>query len=319
LLNHLKEQSKNILPLIAARCELRHGPGFMTRRQILLALMPPLFFGTGFTIAKPAVEHFPPLFMMLMVYGGIAIVLGLTRRAPLKTPLGAIIVISACAVTIQGALLFWGLRSPDMTATAATLILQIQIPFCVLLDWLIMREPLDQRKALGTAIAVVGVAIVIGLPEKAPGLVPTVMIIVAALVWAFGQVLARKLSRDDGVGVLKGNALGSVPQLALATLLFEQGQWQSLVSATWLQWSMLAFVGVVGFYLAYMCWFTLLRQCRMDEAAPFMLLMPVVGIITAALVLGETVSLAQLVGGLVILAGLAIVSGLGLPRRAAAG
>ncbi len=291
----------------------------MTRRQILLALLPPVFFGTGFTIAKPAVEHFPPLFMMLMVYGGIAIVLALTRRAPLKTPLSAIILISSCAVTIQGALLFWGLRSPDMSAIAANLILQIQIPFCVLLDWLIMREKLDLRKAAGTAIAIAGVAIVIGLPEQAPGVLPTLMIIAAALIWAFGQVLARKLSRDDGIGILKANAFGSLPQLALATLLFESGQWQSLVTATWLEWSMLAFVGVVGFYLAYMCWFSLLRQCRMDEAAPFMLLMPVVGIITAALVLGERVSLAQLAGGLVILAGLAIVSGIGLPRRVAAG
>jgi O-acetylserine/cysteine efflux transporter len=78
---------------------------------------------------------------------------------------------------------------------------------------------------------------------------------------------------------------------------------------------MLAFVGVVGFYLAYMCWFSLLKQCRMDEAAPFILLMPVVGIFTAALVLGETVSLAQVIGGAVILAGLAIVSGVGLPAR----
>jgi O-acetylserine/cysteine efflux transporter len=74
-------------------------------------------------------------------------------------------------------------------------------------------------------------------------------------------------------------------------------------------------VGVVGFYLAYMCWFTLLKQCRIDEAAPFILLMPVVGIVTAALVLGETVSLAQVAGGVVILLGLAIVSGLRLPRR----
>ena len=150
-------------------------------------------------------------------------------------------------------------------------------------------------------------------------LLPTAMIIVSAFCWALGQVLARKLGRDDGVGLLKANAFGSLPQLALATLLFESGQWQSLVTATWLEWSMLAFVGVVGFYLAYMCWFSLLRQCRMDEAAPFMLLMPVVGIITAALVLGERVSLAQLAGGLVILAGLAIVSGIGLPRRVAAG
>lgn len=286
----------------------------MTRRQILLALLPPLFFGTGFTIAKPAVTHFPPLFMMLMVYAGIAVVLGLTHREKLKTPLLSIIAISSFAVTIQGALLFWGLRSESMTATAANLILQIQIPFAVLLDWLIMRERLDGRKAAGTALAVLGVAIVIGLPEQAPGLVPTVMIIASAFCWSLGQVLARRLGKDSGVGLLKANAFGSLPQLMLATVLIEQGQWQSVVTASWAQWGMLAFVGVVGFYLAYMCWFTLLKQCRMDEAAPFILLMPVVGIVTAAVVLGEQVSFVQVAGGLVILAGLAIVSGLGLPR-----
>lgn len=286
----------------------------MTRRQILLAFLPPLFFGTGFTIAKPAVEHFPPLFMMLMVYGGIAVVLGLTQRSPLQTPLLSIIAISAFAVTIQGALLFWGLRSQEMSATAANLILQIQIPFAVLLDWLIVRERMDLRKLAGTAIAVAGVGIVIGLPEQAPGLVPTIMIIVSAFCWALGQVLARKLGRDGGAGLLKANAFGSVPQLALATLLIETGQINSLATATWLEWGMLAFVGVVGFYLAYMSWFSLLRQCRMDEAAPFILLMPVVGIVTASLVLGETVSAVQLAGGLVILAGLLIVSGIGLPR-----
>jgi O-acetylserine/cysteine efflux transporter len=287
----------------------------MTRRQILLALLPPLFFGTGFTIAKPAVQHFPPLFMMLMVYGGIAIVLALTHREKLRTPLASIIAISAFAVTIQGALLFWGLKDEAMPATAANLILQIQIPFAVLLDWLIMKERLDLRKAAGTGLAVIGVALVIGLPEEAPGLVPTIMIIVSAFCWSLGQVLARKLGKDSGVGVLKANAFGSVPQLALATLLIEQGQWQSVVGATWLEWSMLAFVGVVGFYLAYMCWFTLLKQCRMDEAAPFILLMPVVGIITAAVVLGETVSLEQMIGGVVILAGLAVVSGMPLASR----
>ena len=286
----------------------------MTRRQILLALLPPLFFGTGFTIAKPAVQHFPPLFMMLMCYGGIALVLSLTHREKLKTPLLSIIAISAFAVTIQGALLFWGLKSEAMPATAANLILQIQIPFAVLLGWLLMNERPDGRRMLGTALAILGVALVIGLPEAPPGLVPTVMIIVSALCWSLGQVLVRRLGKDNGVGVLKGNAIGSLPQLALATLLFEHGQWQSVVTATWLQWSMLGFVAVVGFYFAYLSWFTLLKQCRLDEASPFLLLMPVVGIVTAALLLGESVSLAQLVGGAVILLGLAIVSGLSLPR-----
>jgi O-acetylserine/cysteine efflux transporter len=285
----------------------------MTRRQILLALMPPLFFGTGFTIAKPAVAHFPPLFMMLMVYGGIAIVLAITHREKLKTPLGSIIAISSLAVTIQGALLFWGLR--EMSATAANLILQIQIPMAVLLDWAIMKERLDLKKSIGTALAIIGVAIVIGLPEEAPAFIPTLMIIAGAFAWSLGQVLARKLGRDSGVGLLKANAFGSVPQLAIATIVLEQGQWQSIQSAGPLEWSMLAFVGVVGFYLAYMCWFSLLKQCRMDEVAPFILLMPVVGIFTAFFVLGETVSLEQMIGGVVILAGLAVVSGMPLAAR----
>lgn len=290
----------------------------MTRRQILLALMPPLLWGMGFTIAKPAVTHFPPLFMMLMVYAAVAVVLILSRREKLKTPLASIILISAFAVTIQGALLFWGLRSESMPATAANLILQTQIPFAVLLDWLIMKEKLDLKKAAGTAIAIIGVAIVIGLPEQAPGLLPAIMIIAGAFTWSLGQVLARKLGKDDGIGLLKANALGSLPQLALATLLIEQGQWQAVATATWQQWVTLAFVGVTAFYLAYMCWFSLLKQCRMDEAAPFLLLMPVVGIITAWLVLGETVSPVQLLGGAVILAGLAIVSGLPVRRPTAA-
>jgi O-acetylserine/cysteine efflux transporter len=289
----------------------------MTRRQILLALLPPLFFGTGFTIAKPAVAHFPPLFMMLMIYAGIAMVLALTHREKLKTPLFSIIAISAFAVTIQGALLFRGLQG--MPATAANLILQIQIPMAVLLDWAIMKERLDIRKSIGTGLAIIGVAIVIGLPEEAPAMLPTVMIIAAAFCWALGQVLARKLGRDNGAGLLKANAFGSVPQLLLATILFEQGQFAALQSAGWLEWSMLAFVGIVGFYLAYMCWFSLLKQCRMDEVAPFILLMPVVGIFTAYMILGEAISLAQVIGGIVILAGLAVVSGVGPPKQIKAG
>lgn len=292
--------------------EFRHVRA-MTRRQILLALLPPLFFGTGFTIAKPAVTHFPPLFMMLMVYTGIAVVLSMTHRERLKTPWAAIVVIAAFAVTIQGAFLFWGLRS--VPATVANLVLQLQIPIAIVLDWLIMKERLDARKIAGTALSTAGVAIVIGLPEVPPPLVPTAFIMLSALFWALGQVLARKWSRDTGVGILKANALGGVPQLALATLVIERGQVESLTSAGPLEWAALAFVGIVGFYLAYICWYSLLKQCRMDDAAPFILLMPVVGIITAFFVLGESISPAQMLGGAVILLGLAIVSGIGPFQR----
>lgn len=142
-----------------------------------LARLPPLFFGTGFTVAKPAVTHVPPLFPMLMVYGGIAFDLALTCRQKLKTPLATRLLIAAFSVTIEAALRFRGLRHSSMPATAATLILQIQIPFAALLDWLLMavvaivtvhfrlNETISAAQILAGLIILAGLAVVSG-PDR---------------------------------------------------------------------------------------------------------------------------------------------------------
>lgn len=285
----------------------------MTPKTLLLALVAPFCWGTGLAMAKPAVTHFPPLFMMLLVYSAIAAIMLLTVRDRIKTPWRSLLLISAFSVTIQGAFVFWGLRGVE--ATTANLVLQTQVPMAVFLGWLVAGEELNLRKILGTMIALVGVAIVIGLPEQRPALLPVTLIILGGFFWAFGQVLARKLSLDSGIMLLKANALMGIPQLILATALFETGQWQSITSAGSNEWATLAFVGVVGFYLAYIAWFSLLRRCRMDEAAPFVLLMTPIGLLTAVIVLGERMSGAQLLGAAVLLLGLAIVNGFLMPKQ----
>src|SRR5207248_1238976 len=185
----------------------------MSPRDILLALIPPLCWGVGFAVAKPAVEQFPPLFMMTVIYGGIALTLAVTLREPVKTAWSRLTLIAAFAVTVQGAFLFIGLKG--LPAGVATLVLQTQVPFAVLLGWLIGGEALSARKLFGTAIAFAGVAIVIGLPREMPPLLPVIFIILAALFWATGQVLARKLGRDGGVVQLKGLAIAGLPQLII--------------------------------------------------------------------------------------------------------
>jgi O-acetylserine/cysteine efflux transporter len=285
----------------------------MSPKTLLLALVAPFCWGTGLAMAKPAVTHFPPLFMMLLIYSVIAVIMFITVRERIKTPWRSLLLISAFSVTIQGAFVFWGLRGVE--ATTANLVLQTQVPMAVFLGWLVAGEELNLRKILGTMIALVGVAIVIGLPEQRPALLPVTLIILGGFFWAFGQVLARKLSQDSGIMLLKANALMGIPQLILATAIFETGQWQSITSAGSIEWATLAFVGFVGFYLAYIAWFSLLRRCRMDEAAPFVLLMTPIGLLTAVIVLGERMSGAQLLGAAVLLLGLAIVNGFLMPKQ----
>lgn len=279
----------------------------MPRRSLLLALVPPLCWGTGFTLTKPAVSHFQPLFMMLLVYSGIALVMLFTPRTWPRTPWPKLLAISACSVTIQGALLFSAIAHVD--ATTANLVLQTQVPIAIFFGWLLLGEALSPRKIIGTAIALAGVAIVIGLPEQKPPLLPVAVVIVAGAVWALGQVLTRLWSQDTGLMVLKANALFGVPQLLLATILLERGQWQAVLSATPIQWFYLSFVGIIGFYTAYVAWFTLLKRVRVDEATPFVLLMTPIGVLTAIVLLGEQLQAAQVIGGAILLAGLAVVSG----------
>jgi O-acetylserine/cysteine efflux transporter len=278
-------------------------------QTLLLAFAAPLCFGTGFTLAKPAVTHFPPLLMMLFAYGFIALVSLFTVRAPLKTPWIKSCLIATCAVTIQGALLFWGLRNTD--STTANLLLQMQVPAAVLLGWLLLGENLSLQKTLGTLIAVLGVAIIIGLPEQRPPVLPVVLIVTSGFVWALGQVLIRKWSKDDGEGTLKANALWGVPQLFAATMLIEQGQWQAILTAGTNEWATLAFVVVIGFYIAYRAWFATVKRMPMDEAAPWILLMTPIGLITVVLFLGERMGVVQIAGAIILMVGLAIVNGLG--------
>ena len=193
----------------------------MNPKTLLLALVAPFCWGTGLAMAKPAVTHFPPLFMMLLVYSAIAVIMLITVRERIKTPWRSLLLISAFSVTIQGAFVFWGLRGVE--ATTANLVLQTQVPMAVFLGWLVAGEELNLRKILGTMIALVGVAIVIGLPEQRPALLPVTLIILGGFFWAFGQVLARKLSQDSGIMLLKANALMGIPQLILATAIFETG------------------------------------------------------------------------------------------------
>jgi len=287
----------------------------MHSRNLLLALLPPLFWGVGFTLTKPASAHFQPLFMMLLVYAVIALIMLVAHREMPKTPWLKLTVIAAFSVTIQGALMFSALAYVE--ATTANLVLQTQVPIAILLGWLLLGEALDGRKILGTAIALTGVAIVIGLPQERPPLLPVLAVIAAGATWALGQVLTRLWSRDSGLMVLKANALFGVPQLLVATLVLERGQWQSIVSATPLDWFYLAFVCFVGFYAAYAAWFTLLKRVRVDEATPFVMLMTPIGVVSAVVLLGETLHWPQVVGGIILLVGLAIVSGV-LGRRAVA-
>src|SRR5262249_32333192 len=129
------------------------------------------------------------------------------------------------------------------------------------------------------------------------------MVVLGALFWAVAQALTRAYGRDDGPTTTAMIGLVSAPLAFAASLLFESGQLEALRTATPAHWGALALVFLLGYVLAYSAWYQVLGRYRVDQVTPFILLMPIAGVITGALALGEALTARVLIGGAVILVG----------------
>jgi len=277
----------------------------MRKSDLLLALVIPLIWGFCFTMAKPASQHFPPLFMVSIVFGFVLIVYTALFPGSFKTSFWPGMLMASCAGSLQMIPLFIGLAHID--ASFAVLILQAQVPIAVIAAALINGEAISPGRFVGVAIAFLGVAAIAGLPEHPPSLAAVGLVLLGAGIWAIGQNLIRRFGRDDPTKLYRLVASHSFPQLVLGSALLESGQWQSVASATTHQWLSLALLAIVGSAFGNLLWYTLIQRVRVDQATPFLLLMPVVGVLASALVLGETLTVAHVIGGGLILTGLAIV------------
>ncbi|MEH6633563.1 MAG: EamA family transporter [Halopseudomonas aestusnigri] len=277
----------------------------MKTKDICLALFVPLAWGGGFTVAKPAVDHFPPIFMLAVVYCVVFLVLSLFSRGPTSTPTRNIILISLFSATLQSAFTFTGLV--DLPASVAVLVAQTQVPFAVLFAWIVGAEALNINKVTGIAISLGGLVIVVGLPNHPVAIAPVILILLGAATWGVGQAVIRQFSQDSGARLLKMVALHAVPQLLIISAILEEGQIDSLLQAKTAEWAALLFVSLIGYSVAYAIWFSLLGRNRVDSVTPFVLLMPVAGVVSSAILLQEAVEASTFVGGGVLLLGVGYV------------
>ncbi len=276
----------------------------MRPRDVALALCPPLMWGFAFVLAKPAAEHFPPIFMMAMAYGLCAVfTFPLLRGA--KTPIWAMIAIGTLGGAIQSSLLFMGLR--DMPASTAVVVLQSQVPLAVVLSSLMGDERLSPRRLLGIAVAIGGIVVIAGAPDAVGSWLALWLVILGGLAWAAAQAMIRHFGRDQGPAVTASISIVSAPLCLAASFVLEDGWMESIAGAYAIEWASFAGLVLGGLSIPYFIWYGLLRRFRVDQVMPFVLLMPVVGVAASALFLGEPLGVAQAVGGAVVIAGLALV------------
>jgi O-acetylserine/cysteine efflux transporter len=279
----------------------------MTPRDVALATLPPALWAITYVISKPATAHFPPMFLVGMVYALTAIMLVRPWRR-WRTPFLTLLVIATFGGAVQSALIYCGIAR--VPASMTILVVQSQVPFAVLAAWAFGQERPNLRRLAGIAVALAGIALVVGFPDTGGETTGLLLIVLGTASWGAAQAMIRKSSRESGGDLMGAITLLSAPQLFAFSFLLESGQIGSMTSAGWVDWGMVIVLAAAGYALPYTIWYGLLRRYRVDQVTPFALLMPVTGILASAVFLGERPSLLSLLGGIVILLGLALVVGL---------
>jgi len=272
--------------------------------DIIMGVTVALTWGMGVVFAKAAIEHFPPILLMALRFAVTTLALIWFVRPPVGQ-LVRIFFIAIISAAIQYSLTFNGLRGLD--ASVASLIVQLEVPFLVLLGAVLLKEKPSVRKWLGIGLAFIGVGLIAGEPRLTGAWISILLIVGGAFSWAIGQVMIRQLSDIDGLTVTAWIAVFATPQLLVMSLIFESNQIEAIRSAGWVVWGTVLYLGLVMTALGYVLWYTLIRRHPLGLVAPFLLLLPVFSVLGGVLILGESLTPMTIFGGAIVIAGVAFI------------
>ncbi|MFQ5938201.1 MAG: DMT family transporter [Acidiferrobacterales bacterium] len=279
------------------------------------ALITVFVWGLNFSVAKIGVGQVPPILLMAMRLTLVAILLAGFLRPPGKA-LPHIVGLSVTMGGLHYSLMYTGLKGVD--AGAAAIAFQLMVPFSAALAAFFFRERLSVLQMLGMAIAFGGVYLLSGEPRIAVNPLSFLMVVGGALMWAIGNIQVKQMGPIDVMALNAWVSLLGAPQLFIASFLLEDGQLGALASADWRGWGALLYMVLGATILAHGLWYHLLRENSVNRVAPFSLLVPVMAVLLAIPILGETLTLRLVIGGALTIVGVATIQFTRMPKQAAA-
>ncbi|MGH8868335.1 MAG: EamA family transporter [Actinomycetes bacterium] len=295
----------------------------MRRAHVAVSALVAVLWGVNFVVIDVGLEHFPPLLFATLRFVLVAFPAVLfVARPPVRWRwLAAVGLFMGVG---QFGMLFLGMHL-GMPAGLASLVLQAQAVFTLLFGAVVLGERLGRRVVVGTLLASGGIALIaVGSsaggssagPSTAVPLVAILLVVAAAASWGAANVCTRLAQAPPGLGLVVWSSL--VPPLPLAVLsgIFEGPHRiaDALAGVDTSGLLALAYVVVVASLFCFGAWTSLIGRYPAGTVAPYALLVPVAGMGSAWVALGERPTGTDLLGAVVVLLGLLLVTRSTAPR-----
>jgi probable blue pigment (indigoidine) exporter len=268
-------------------------------------------WGLNFPIMKYLLSEWPPLssrglsgIVGAAALAGMAVLQHQRLTVPRKMWLRLVL---ASLLTISAWVAFMGLALVWLDAREAA-VLAISVPVWVaLLAWPVLGERLSPARAIALMVALGGIFILIGGNSidasigKLPGLL---MALAGAVCVGLGTVLTKHFPLQMPPTSLAAwqIGIGCLP-VAIIGLVLEQPHPAALSAAGW---ASMIYLTLIQFCLCYVCWFAALERLPAATASIGTLLVPVVGVLSAAAILSEPFGLRELIALVVALGGVVL-------------
>ncbi|MFN3303017.1 MAG: EamA family transporter [Roseateles sp.] len=278
----------------------------MPLRHFLLALAVVAIWGSNFVVIKFALHTLPPLLLAVLRFA-LALVPAcffLPRPAVGWRNLAGYGVLIGVG---QFGLLYLAMRS-QISPGLASLVVQTQVFFTLLLAVRIRREKVLPAQWLGLALAAAGIAVIGAHVDGTTTALGVAMVLAAAFCWAGANLLTQRAGRIDMLAYVVWSSAFAVPPLLVLALLVDGPERidAGLAAAGAGTWAAVLWQALGNTLFGYGVWSWLLARHPAGRIVPMALLVPVFGMGSASLLLGEPLPGWKLAAATLVLAGLAI-------------
>ncbi|WP_420868928.1 EamA family transporter [Comamonas aquatica] len=285
----------------------------MSQRDWLSALVVIVVWGLNFVVMKWGLATLSPLLLCALRFVAASLPFVWFVRRPQALPWWLLAAYGLVQGVGQFGLLFTGMKL-GMPAGMASVVLQVQAFITMLLAAAFMGEKPQRWQWWGLVCAIAGLALIGAAHGDSPAemtLAGFLITVGAAAMWASSNLLTRKAAQYGAytpVGFIVWTSLFPiVPLLALSVGVDGvDAVAQQLQGIGWRELGVIAYLALLSTLLGYGLWTQLLQRYAASTVAPLSLLVPVIGLLSALLLLGERPTMWQWVGTLGVLVGMVV-------------
>lgn len=297
----------------------------MRKKDLFLALLVVIIWGSTFTVIKLGLNGMPPMVLVALRFTVAAIPAVFLIKRP-EIPWKYIVAYGLTAGLGQFACDIYSLYL-GMPAGLASVIMQSHVFLTFIFAYIILKDKIDGKEILGLIIATIGIILIslnVGLGEIVT--VPPVSLflqLLAAGFWAISSIVVKMAAKAakkekkklDVFGLVVWSSLVPIIPFFIFGMLLDSPEvvYRSIIGLDLNYILIIIYLSYAATLFGFSIWGRLLRSYDAGKVALLSLLVPVSGLLIGWFVMDEVLSPVQIMGVITVILGL-LVAYYGVPK-----